>query len=70
MAEGEEESVAVVAMAAGGRRRKGRKKKKSDGGPAYSGTRAYDQVCGTPSRPTRVEHRRSLVCGPVAVIIF
>jgi hypothetical protein len=52
-----EESVVVVAMAAGGRRRKWRKKKERDGGPAHSGTRAYEKVCGTPSRPTRSEYR-------------
>jgi hypothetical protein len=55
-----EESVTVVAIAAGGRRRKGRKKKKSDGGPAHSGTRAYEKVCGTPSRPTKSEYSSSL----------
>jgi hypothetical protein len=52
-----EESEAVLATAAGGRRRKGRKKKERDGGPAHSGTRAYEKVCGTPSRPTRSEYR-------------
>jgi hypothetical protein len=41
----------------GWRKKEGRKKKEKDGGPAHSGTRAYDKVCGTPSRPTRSEYR-------------
>jgi hypothetical protein len=55
-----EESMAVVAMVAGGRRRRGRKKKEREDGPAHSGTRAYEEVCGTPSRPTRSEYRTTL----------
>jgi hypothetical protein len=52
-----EESMAVMMMMAGGRRRSERKKKEREDGPAHSGTRAYQEVCGAPSRPTRSEYR-------------
>jgi hypothetical protein len=51
--------MAVVAMVAGGRRR-GRKKKEREDGLAHSGTHAYEEVCGAPSRPTRSEYRTTL----------
>jgi hypothetical protein len=49
-----------MAMVAGGRRRRGRKKKEREDGPAHLGTRAYEEVCGAPSRPTRSEYRTTL----------
>jgi hypothetical protein len=51
-------------MVAGGRRR-GRKKKEREDGPVHSGTRAYEEVCDAPSRPTRSEYRTTRKKGEI-----